>query len=231
MRDTATRWTLIGAARSGDADAQQRFYERYHGPVLAYLRRRGAGSDAEDLTQEVFLRLFAGGVLNRATQSGGRFRSLLFAVTRHVLADSARKGAARKRGGGLDLRSLGDLEVAAPEPEEASFAQEWLAHLVERSLERLAREHPNYHEALRRTLLAGERRADIAAALERSEASIRNWVHRGRRKLLSYLREEAWHYTADAKEYAEELAALSRLLGAHAKSPAEALGGPETGGP
>ena len=99
MRDTATRWTLIGAARGGDAGAQRLFADKYRGPVLAYLRRRGLDADAEDVTQEVFLRLFRGGVLDRATESGGRFRDLLLAVTKHTLTDHWRAAGAVKRGG------------------------------------------------------------------------------------------------------------------------------------
>lgn len=213
MRDTATRWTLIGAARSGDGEAQRRFSEKYRGPVLAYLRRRGQGSDAEDLTQEVFLRLFSGGVLTRAGADKGRFRHLLLAVTKHVLADHVRARTAQKRGGAADVRSLGELDVPAEVPEDATFEQEWLLNLVERGLERLRADHPNYHQAVKRFLLEGESRAKVAQALGRSEASVRNWVHRGRRKLISYLREEAWNYTTDGDEYTEELAYLARALG------------------
>lgn len=216
MRNTATRWTLIGAARGGDAEAQRQFADKYRGPVVAYLRRRGLDADAEDVTQEIFLRLFRGGVLDRATESSGRFRDLLLAVTKHALADHWRAAGAVKRGGRADVRPLGDVDPASPTSEDVTFQQEWLLNLIEHCLERLRTDHPNYHRALRLTLFEGKARADAAAELGHSEASVRNWVHRGRRKLISYVREEAWSYSGTQEAYRDELSYLARLLGEQA---------------
>ena len=55
----------------------------------------------------------------------------------------------------------------------------------------------------------------IAAALKgrgKRPADVRNHVHRGRRKLMGYLRESVWDY-AGGEDYGGELALLGRLLG------------------
>jgi DNA-directed RNA polymerase specialized sigma24 family protein len=112
------------------------------------------------------------------------------------------------------VHSLGDVEPASPGgAADATFQQEWLLNLIEHCLERLRADHPNYHQALRLTLFEEKTRAEVAALMGRSEVSVRNWVHRGRRKLISYVREEAWGYSGTSEAYREELSYLSSLMG------------------
>ena len=62
-----TVWTTIRRAGEDDREALERFASAYRPPVLRFLQRRGFSStDAEDLCQEVFLRLIRGRVLSRA---------------------------------------------------------------------------------------------------------------------------------------------------------------------
>lgn len=205
-----TRWTLIDAARSGDEEAQRRFVRKYRRPTVAYLRACGLGSGAEDVAQEVFLRLFQDGVLDKADPSKGKFRSLLLAVTKNLLGKHLRAERAEKRGGGA-VQSLGDRQVSAPQPDEA-FEREWLLNILDLCMARLEREHPHYHGALSRFLLEGRNQTQVAEAMGKSARDVRNYVHRGKQKLVAYMREEAWNYSASRTEYAEEIQHLSRLL-------------------
>ncbi len=206
----STLWTVIRGAGRGDEASLREFVLKYRAPVAAYLARRGLSKDAEDLAQEVFLRLFQDRVLAKADPARGRFRSLLLAVTRHVVGHHLEKEHARKRGAG-QVRPLEGIDVASPEPDE-SFDREWVAHLVEVALARLARDHPNYHEALRRALLEGKPWGEIAAALGKSEGEVGNWIHRGRRKLVEYLQDEVRDYSLSRDDYAEELRHLGRFF-------------------
>lgn len=209
-----TRWSLIHAAQAGDASALESLSLRYRAPVVAYLRRRGFDADAEDLAQEVFLRLFGKGVLDRAARPQGRFRGLLAGLTRNVVGDHLRRRSAKKRGSG-EVQALGDRDhhVAAPEEDEAAFDQEWMQHLLSLGLARLEREHPNYHDALKRFHLLREPQADIAAAMGRSVKDVKNYVHRGKKKLGVYLREEIWNYSSAQPEFTSELEHLRRFVG------------------
>src|SRR6185503_5583456 len=125
--------------------------------------RRGFPNDAEDLAQEVFLRLLQDKVLSKADPSRGRFRSLLLAVTRHVMGNYREREAAQKRGSG-HVHALGDLDFSRQEPDD-HFDREWVSHLVEVALARLAREHPEYHQALQRSALDGIPCSEIARSL------------------------------------------------------------------
>jgi hypothetical protein len=188
----STLWTVIRGAGKGDEAALRDFVLKYRPPVLAYLARRGFRAEAEDLAQEVFLRIFRDRVLDKADPARGRFRSLLLSVTRHVLSHHVERELAKKR----------QAPPAAPEPAadtDETFDRAWVAHLIEIALARLAREHPNYHDALR-------------AHLDGAGGADYNHVARGKKKLGEYLREQVRDYSASRAEFDEELRFLSRFF-------------------
>ena len=80
-----------------------------------------SSDEAEDLAQEVFLRLFKDGVLEQADRSKGRFRHLVLAVTKNVVGNHLTYIRAKKRGGDAVKSALGDMEVAIPEPDPEAF--------------------------------------------------------------------------------------------------------------
>src|SRR5256886_933781 len=97
-----TRWTLVVAAadpqRKEARSALVSLCEGYWYPLYAYVRRRGYPADqAQDLTQQFFMRVLEGRYLDRADPEKGRFRafiltSLKFFLTRPTA--SARRNAA-----------------------------------------------------------------------------------------------------------------------------------------
>jgi RNA polymerase sigma-70 factor (ECF subfamily) len=206
-----TRWTLIDAAKRGDAAALDTLLERYRAPVLAYLRRCGlSDADAEDVCQEVFLALYRK-VLPGVDGGRGQFRSLLLVLTRNTFLQRARKQRALRRGGGQVPVPLEEELTPALAPESA-FDQEWLRSLLARALTRLEREHPNYHAALCGALLDERSYAEIAESLGATVTSVRNGVHRGRQKVLGYLRVLVGEYSADPREHETEIRLLNGLL-------------------
>ncbi|MEZ6187878.1 MAG: RNA polymerase sigma factor [Planctomycetota bacterium] len=207
-----TRWTLIDAAKRGDERALEALLERYRAPILGYLRSCGlTAADAEDVAQEVFLRLYQR-VLPSAEATRGRFRSLLLKVTQNAFLDRARRLQAQKRGGGQAPLSLEEAQLPALQPHDV-FDREWLGNLLARSLSRLEREHPHYYAALDAVHLQRLSYADAAARLEVSETAVRNHAHRGKQKVHAYLRAEVRHYAADRSEHETEITLLQRLLG------------------
>ena len=77
-----TRWTLVIAAadpqRKEARSALVSLCEGYWYPLYAYIRRRGYPADqAQDLTQQFFIRVLEGRYLDRADPDKGRFRSFM----------------------------------------------------------------------------------------------------------------------------------------------------------
>jgi RNA polymerase sigma factor (sigma-70 family) len=180
--------------------------------VVAFLTSRGLGTDAEDLAQQVFVELLERGILNRVDRERGRFRNLLFGVARNVaMRHLAKRGKAWR--GGPGVQTLGEAPVPAPTPEERSlFEKEWTLNLLDLALARLAREHPHYHRAIQGFFLAGHSQQVIAEAEGKRPADVRNYVFRGKRKLMAYLREEAWATCSGADEYEDEIVRLRDAL-------------------
>ena len=96
------------------------------------MRARWARDEAEalDATQDFFVGLLGGDLLDRADPSRGRFRAYVRAALANFLADQDRRRAARKRGGGVRFVPLDDpLALELPdtlgmEPEVARRAEQ-----------------------------------------------------------------------------------------------------------
>src|SRR5207244_1879925 len=134
--------------------ARQELFTRYRTPVFNYILNQGYGeSDADDLTQEVFLRISREEFLRKADRTKGKFRSLVLAVTRHVLlkerARRSRQQATSVEQDDLDESFLG---FSNEDAEDQRFNTLWIQNLVSLALERLMMETgtggPRYYEAL-----------------------------------------------------------------------------------
>lgn len=218
-----TRWSLIDAVVAGEEDAKADFVRRYRPVVQRFLEARGLGAEAEDVAQEVFMRLLLKGGMEQVAAELGSFRSYLFTVARNALLDHVQAARAQKRGGGAEIVPLVDQEPATEGA--GSFDREWLLQLLELALARLERDHPNYFEAVRGFLWEERTQAELAEASGRSVQDVRNYVHRGRRKLVSYIQEEIARYEHQPGRYETEVEAVARLLGLAAEGGRPASGG------
>lgn len=91
---SAEEQLLIAAAHRGDRAAFQTIVERHQGAVYGYLRSRlFEPADAEDLTQEVFLRSYVGHTRFEGTIM---IRPWLLGIARNLLREHARKVQRRK---------------------------------------------------------------------------------------------------------------------------------------
>src|SRR5579864_804895 len=109
-----TRWTLVVAAgdpqRKDARSALVSLCENYWYPLYAYLRRRGYAPDqAQDLTQEFFMRVLEGRYLDRADPGKGRVRSCILTSLKFFAADEKDRQRGQRRGGGAAV----PLEVSS----------------------------------------------------------------------------------------------------------------------
>ncbi len=208
----STMWSLIRKARAGGGTATTGLVEKYREPVRRFLHRHGCSdADTDDLAQDVFVRIFEDGVLDKADPARGRFRSLLLAVTRHVLQHHREKEGAQKRGAGRVVSLVGD-EVIASRERDADFDREWVANLIQVALDRLSRENTNYYRALKLFLFEQQPHKDIAAAMGKTDDEVRNYISRGRAKLVETIHGEIRAYSSSSDEYADEVKYLSEFL-------------------
>lgn len=227
----ATRWTLVVAAgdphRKEARAALVSLCENYWYPLYAYLRRRGYSADeAQDLTQEFFMRVLEGRYLDRADPEKGRFRSFILTSLKFFVANEEERQRARKRGGGMLLPleiSSGEeryrREPAHDETPERIFERRWALALLDRVVEKLRGEFAQYgraeHFERLKVFLLGQSDAPYAALareMNTSEGALKVAVHRLRKRYRELFRQEIADTVADPVEVESELRFLAAVL-------------------
>ena len=129
-RDTSPTGSLAERARSGDGEALSELWTRYAPAVAAYLRAHGV-RDADDLTSEVFLAVFAR--IRRFRGGDDDLRTFIFSVAHHRWVDDvrrrARRGDAVPYDAGADPRSVPSAEADVLQSLDALRARELVAAL------------------------------------------------------------------------------------------------------
>ena len=226
-----TRWTLVIAAadpeRKDARSALVSLCEGYWYPLYAYIRRRGYPADqAQDLTQEFFIRLLEGRYLDRADPEKGRFRYFILTSLKFFVADEEDRQRAQKRGGGavvsLELSSGEDRyqrEPAHDETPERIFERRWALSVLDRVVEKLRNEfvhhgRPEHFERLKVFLLgqADAPYAALAREMNTSEGALKVAIHRLRKRYRELLRQEIADTVADPAEVESELRFLAAVL-------------------
>jgi RNA polymerase sigma factor (sigma-70 family) len=228
-----THWSVVMAAGKGDsseaADALEQLGRTYWYPLYAFVRRQGyEAHDAEDLTQEFFVRFLAKEYFGRADPAIGRFRSFLLACMKHFLAEQQRQARRLRRGGGHLIISWDSqtaegryrLEPADPATPEQVYERRWALTLLDTVWARLALEQAAAGKervfAQLKDCLWGETRrtgyAERAEHLGMTEGAVKVTVHRLRRRLRDLLREEVAHTVATPGDIDDELRHLISVI-------------------
>jgi RNA polymerase sigma-70 factor (ECF subfamily) len=138
-----TQWSVVdkikGTAHVEGHDLVNDLLKRYWKPVYCFLRRKGYDNEkAKDLTQGFFQEVvLTRGLIERADQSRGRFRTFLLSALEQYLARVHRKETALKRMPTGKLVRLDEIDGAdLPEPvngltAEQSFSYAWVSDLLD----------------------------------------------------------------------------------------------------
>jgi RNA polymerase sigma-70 factor (ECF subfamily) len=243
-RFNTTRWSVVLSSAKSDGDrsvnqaALSDLCRMYWRPIFAFICRRGYSvTDAQDLTQDFFVNVIEGTLLQRADPSRGRFRSLLLTSLQNFLIDAHEKRSAQKRGGGKkfvswdDWMEEGPSELSVPPHLLASWTPErlfdirWAATVVDAALARLREEcnvsgRRRVFEALRHSLSAEPSEMSyetIAQQLGIAPAVVKRLVYQMRRQYRLFLRDEVARTVEDEADIEEEIRYLCAVLAATAK--------------
>ena len=229
-RFATTHWSMVvsaGGSRSPEASrALATLCENYWFPVYAFVRRAGhSAEDAQDLTQEFFVRLLDKHFLAAADRNKGRFRTFLLTAVKRFLANEYDRIQAKKRGGGQTILSLEGLEARyCREPAdtltpERIFEQQWALTLLDQVLAGLRAEmtadgKAALFDALKDHLTGSQAvgYATTAARLGMTEGAVKVAAHRLRQRYRELLREEIAQTVASPDEIEEEVRYLFACL-------------------
>jgi len=231
-RFATTHWSMVvnaGGGRSPEASrALATLCENYWFPLYAFVRRAGySAEDAQDLTQEFFVRLLDKHFLAAADRKKGRFRTFLLTAVKRFLANEHDRVRAQKRGGGQRIVSLEGLEPETRyrrEPAdtltpEQIFEQQWALTLLDQVLAQLQAEmtagnKASLFDALKGHLTGGQAAgyAATAARLGMTEGAVKVAAHRLRRRYRELLRDEIAQTVASPDQIEEEIRYLFTCL-------------------
>lgn len=174
---TTTEQALIEQWRRGDAAAFAAIIERHQRVIFGYLRARlSQTSDAEDMTQEVFLRFH---LAQARFDSQSMVRPWLLGIARNLLREHVRSVRRRKEVGWTELC----LELESLVPFESQATEDALNHLPV-CLENLG---PSARQAIELKYRSDQRLSEIGRQMHRSEGAVKLLVHRARQALRDCL--------------------------------------------
>jgi RNA polymerase sigma factor (sigma-70 family) len=156
---------------------------------LAY-RLTGNTHDAEDLTQEVFVRVFR----SLSSYTPGTFEGWLHRITTNLFLDMARRRQ-RIRFEGLGEETAARLGDSGPSPAQA-FDDRHLDTDIQAALKALA---PEYRAAVILCDIEGLSYEEIAATLGIKLGTVRSRIHRGRAQLRAALGHRRPRHLGDAR--------------------------------
>ena len=236
-----TRWSLILSAANSEGgeqkarEALEELCRTYWRPIFSFVCRRGySKEDAQDLTQDFFVKILEPNWLQHADRNRGRFRSLLLTSLQNFLINIAEGTHTRKRGGNVEFISWDDWTAEAPSqlsisaqaldslPPERLFDLRWAVTVVEEALRRLREEcegkgRLRLFHALSPYLTAERDEvsyANISTALGVAETAVKKQLHNMRQRYRSLLRDEVAHTVADPTEVEDEIRHLCAALAA-----------------
>ncbi len=160
-----------------------RIYDAYHAKVRAYAAKLVGRDDAEDVTQEVFLKV------SRALDTladPSRLTSWIYAITLNTVRDLARARASRPTAAPADAeaRLAHAIDSAARTPEQAATRNEMVACYVD-YVKHLPRDYYDVYVLAEFDHLPNAR---IARRLGLPLATVKVRLHRARAKLHEELR-------------------------------------------
>ena len=191
LEDSQVVSALVRRGVAGDAAAWEEIVRQYNRRIYNICYRfTGSGDQAEDLTQEVFIRVYR--TLSSFDPAKAAFATWLTTLTRNLLVDHFRKSRQDRVTESLDAAPVEDenaptpasqLAYPGPAPDTTVHSQE-RQKLVQAALQRLS---PELREAVVLRDLQDMDYREIAQVLRVPEGTVKSRINRGRTELARLL--------------------------------------------
>src|SRR5580698_4818985 len=181
---------VVRRCLSGESPAWTELVRAHHRRVYALCYRfTGSGTDAEDLTQEVFLKIYAN--LTSFDTARGSLQVWITTLTRNLLVDHFRRTRNLRVTGSLDegwdesgeLQPIDRLEAKGPTQHDQATRRE-LEKMVQNALAQVS---PELREAVILRDLQDMDYKEIAQVLSIPEGTVKSRISRGRAELARLL--------------------------------------------
>ncbi len=180
--------SVIARCLAGDETAWEELVRLHTRQVYGLcFRFTGSGAEAQDLTQEVFLRVFR--TLRTFRAAEGSFATWLARVTRNLLIDHYRRTRQERVTDSIEdqlPRMEEEGAAAAQRPDQAVAGRE-ASEILQAGLQKLS---PELREAVILRDLQEMEYREIAQTLEIPEGTVKSRINRGRAELGRLLRKQ-----------------------------------------
>jgi RNA polymerase sigma factor (sigma-70 family) len=190
LEDVQVVAMLVRRCISGDAAAWEEIVHTYNRRIYNICYRfAGSGDDAEDLTQEVFIKMYR--TLASYDSAKGAFATWVTTITRNLLVDHFRKTKQDRMTDSIDAAS--EHEDAQPlseqiqdhsAPPDAHVRSREVGETVHAALGKLS---PELREAVILRDLQDMDYREIATVLKVPEGTVKSRINRGRAELARLL--------------------------------------------
>ena len=191
MEDAQVVNLIVRRCISGDAAAWQEIVQRYHRRIYNICYRfAGSADDAQDLTQEVFIKMYR--TLTSYDVERGAFMTWITTITRNLLVDHFRKSKQDRITDSLDA-TPSEHEDSTPLaeriqdkslPPDSRVQSRETGETVHRALQKLS---PDLREAVILRDLQDLDYREIATVLKVPEGTVKSRINRGRAELARLL--------------------------------------------
>ncbi len=191
MEDAQVVAMLVRRCLAGDAAAWEEIVQRYHRRIYNICYRfAGSADDAQDLTQDVFIRMYR--TLSSYDVGRGAFQTWVTTITRNLLVDHFRKTKQDRVTDSLDstasehedLLPLSERIADKGSPPDAKVQSRETGEAVHNALQKLS---PELREAVILRDLQDMDYRDIAGVLRVPEGTVKSRINRGRAELARLL--------------------------------------------
>jgi RNA polymerase sigma-70 factor, ECF subfamily len=182
---------LVRRCIAGDATAWEDIVQRYHRRIYNICYRfAGTSDDAQDLTQEVFIKMYR--TLPSYDMSKGAFMTWVTTVTRNLLVDHFRKSKQDRMTDSLDTapsehEDAQPLSTQIADPSKSAHDQVQSRETRDAVHQALQKLSPELREAVILRDLQDMDYKDIAGALKVPEGTVKSRINRGRAELARLL--------------------------------------------
>ena len=191
MEDAQVVAALLRRCMAGDAAAWEEIVRRYHRRIYNICYRfAGSGDDAQDLTQDVFIKMYK--TLDTYDVERGAFMTWVTTITRNLLVDHFRKSKHARMTDSLDAAPsehdgampLSDRIQDKGMPPDAQVQSRETGEAVHLALQKLS---PELREAVILRDLQDMDYKEIATVLRVPEGTVKSRINRGRAELARLL--------------------------------------------
>ncbi len=191
MEDVQVAAMLVRRCVAGDAAAWEEIVRKYHRRIYNICYRfAGTADDAQDLTQEVFIKMYR--TLGSYDVERGAFVTWVTTMTRNLLVDHFRKTKQDRMTDSLDATTsdhedamtLSDKIEDKAQPPDVGVQSRETREAVHAALQKLS---PDLREAVILRDLQDLDYKDIAQVLKVPEGTVKSRINRGRVELARLL--------------------------------------------